>query len=279
MNETIIQRVIQHDLRLGFRGRRRDVFLLEELFWLACRYAGQAPSYDLRAKEAGLSLSDTVGTRRVGNDLRFLADTMLLHLIPPLELRRRRQRGSSKLCLVDHGLRASWLQEQVPLVPEALEGSWELSTSAGYIAESTLGSTASATPGLGLSHAPGRGTDPGIDFVFVVGDCRLPVEVKYQCRIDPVRDTQGIRSFVKKSANRASFGLLITRTDTPLENDLHIVSMPLSTFMLLAEHGAPFTSISRRRGSAPVLVNPVHSKSAPERACCRVSSKGSVLLR
>lgn len=133
-----------------------------------------------------------------------------------------------------HGLRASWLQEQVPLVPEALEGSQELSTSAGYIAESTLGSTASAIPGLRLSHVPGRGTDPEIDFVFVVGDRRLPVEVKYQRRIDPVRDAQGIRSFVKKSANRASFGLLITRTDTPLEDDPRIVSMPLATFMLLA---------------------------------------------
>ena len=58
LNETVIQRVIQHDLRLGSRGRRRDASLLEELFRLACRYAGQAPSYDLLAKEAGLSLSD-----------------------------------------------------------------------------------------------------------------------------------------------------------------------------------------------------------------------------
>ena len=234
LNETVIQRVIRHDLRLGSRGRRRDASLLEELFRLACRYAGQAPSYDLLAQEAGLSLSAKVGPQKARNYLRFLADTMLLHLIPPLELRRRRLQGRPKLCLVDHGLRASWLQEQVPLVPEALEGSQELSTSAGYIAESTLGSTASAIPGLRLSHVPGRGTDPEIDFVFVVGDRRLPVEVKYQRRIDPVRDTQGIRSFVKKSANRASFGLLITRTDTPLEDDPRIVSMPLSTFMLLA---------------------------------------------
>ena len=245
LNETVIQRVIQHDLRFGNRGRRRDAFLLEELFRLACRYAGLTPSYDLLADEARLSMGADVGHQRVANYLRFLADTMLLHLIPPLELRLKRRRGSPKLCLVDHSLRASWLQEQIPLAPDALVASPELSTMAGHIghiAESTLGATASGIPGLGIAHQPERGLDraciepirPLVDFVFTVGDRRLPVEVKYQRRIDPVRDTLGIRSFVEKSANRAPFGLLITQTDTPTEDAPHVVSMPLSTFMLLA---------------------------------------------
>ena len=97
---------------------------------------------------------------------------MLLHLIPPLELRLKRCRGSPN----DHGLRASWLQKQIPLTPEALAASPELSTMAGHITESTLGATASGIP----------------------------------------------------------FGLLITQTDTSTEDAPHIVSMPLSTFMLLA---------------------------------------------
>ena len=42
LNETVIRRVIQHDLRLGDRGRRRDENLLEEVFRLCCRYAGQS---------------------------------------------------------------------------------------------------------------------------------------------------------------------------------------------------------------------------------------------
>ena len=234
LNETVIQRVIQHDLRLGNRGRRRDAFLLEELFRLACRYAGLTPSYDLLADEARLSMGADVGRQRVANYLRFLADTMLLHLIPPLELRLKRRRGSPKLCLVDHGLRASWLQEQIPLAPEALAASPELSTMAGHIAESTLGATASGIPGLDIAHQPERGLDREVDFVFTVGDRRLPVEVKYQRRIDPVRDTLGLRAFVEKSANRAPFGLLITQTDTQTEDAPHVVSMPLSTFMLLA---------------------------------------------
>lgn len=209
-------------------------YLLEELFKLACRYAGLAPSSDLLADEARLSMGADVGHQRVANYLRILADTMLLHLIPTLELRLQRRRGSPKLCLVDHGLRASWLQEQIPLAPEALAASSELSTMAGYIAESTFGATASGIPGLGIAHQPERGLDREVDFVFTVGDRRLPVEVKYQRRIDPVRDTLGIRSFVEKSANRAPFGLLITQTDTPTEDAPHVVSMPLSTFMLLA---------------------------------------------
>ena len=43
LNETVIKRVIQHDLRTGERGRKRDENLLEELFRLVCRYAGQTP--------------------------------------------------------------------------------------------------------------------------------------------------------------------------------------------------------------------------------------------
>lgn len=43
LNETVIRRVIRHDLRMGDRGQKRDEHLLEEVFRLACRYAGQAP--------------------------------------------------------------------------------------------------------------------------------------------------------------------------------------------------------------------------------------------
>src|SRR5262249_11384783 len=65
LNETIIRRVIQHDLRVGERGRKRDAALLEELFRLACRYAGQAPSLETFAREAQRALTANVGTQRV----------------------------------------------------------------------------------------------------------------------------------------------------------------------------------------------------------------------
>ena len=65
LNETVIRRVIQHDLRAGARGRRRDAHLLEEVFRLACRYVGQAPSQELYLNEIGRSMRVSVGWQRV----------------------------------------------------------------------------------------------------------------------------------------------------------------------------------------------------------------------
>ena len=234
LNETVIKRVIQHDLRASSRGgRRRDAPLLEELFRLACRYAGQTPTVAMLAEESRLSLGANVGSQRVTQYLRFLADTLLIRMIPPLEIRLKRKRGSPKLCLADHGLRASWLQEQIPLTSDGLERRPELTTIAGHLAESIFGSVASTINGLDIAHFPPRGIEREVDFVLTVGARRVPVEIKYQRRIDPLRDTLGIRSFLDKSVNNASFGLLITQDNSGESDDPRIVTMPLSTFMLL----------------------------------------------
>ncbi len=233
LNETVIKRVIQDDLRVGSQGRKRDPQLLEELFRLACRYAGQAPTVSTLAEEVRLSLNANIGSQRVLHYLKFLGDTLLLRLIPPLEIRLKKRRGSSKLCLADHGLRASWLQEQIPLTPEALAERPELTALAGHLAESIFGSVASTIHGLDIAHFPERGLDREVDFVLTVGAQRLPVEVKYQRRIDPLADTLGIRSFIEKSVNNATFGLLITQDNCATVDDPRIVSLPLSTFMLL----------------------------------------------
>ncbi len=233
LNETVIKRVIQHDLRVGGRGRKRDAQLLEELFRLACRYAGQTPTVSTLADEARQSLGANIGSQRVTQYLKFLGDTLLLRLIPPLEIRLKRKRGSAKLCLVDHGLRASWLQEQIPLTSEALAEHPELTILAGHLAESIFGSVASTVHGLDIAHFPERGMDREVDFVLTVGAQRVPVEIKYQRRIDPLRDTLGIRSFLEKSVNNASFGLLITQDNSGEVDDPRIVSLPLSTFMLI----------------------------------------------
>ena len=233
LNDTVIKRVIQHDLRVGERGRRRDAQLLEELFRLSCRYAGQAPTTALLADEARRSLNANIGDQRVNHYLRFLGDTLLLRLIPPLEIRIKRRRGSSKLCLADHGLRASWLQEYIPLTPDGLSQQPELTTMAGHLAESIFGSVSVTIPGLDIAHFPERGPDREVDFVLTIGDRRIPVEIKYQRRIDPIRDTGGIRSFMEKSVNYAPFGLLITQDECPPIDDPRIVTMPLSSFMLI----------------------------------------------
>ncbi len=233
LNETVIKRVIQHDLRVGERGRKRDAALLEELFRLACRYAGQAPSPELFAREAQRALAANIGPQRIAAYMRFLADTLLLRVIPPLELRLKRRRGHQKICLVDHGLRASWLQEYVPLTPARLRVQPELTTMAGHLAESVVGATLSTINGLDISHFPERGNEPEVDFVLSIGARRIPLEVKYQARIDLLRDTEGLRAFLERTVNNAPFGILVAQTDDAQATDPRIVTLALSTLMLL----------------------------------------------
>ena len=67
----------------------------------------------------------------------------------------------------------------------------------------------------------------------MVGSVRIPVEIKYQRRIDPFRDTLGLRSFLEKSVNNAPFGILVTQDNSGTVEDPRIVSLSLSTFMML----------------------------------------------
>jgi predicted AAA+ superfamily ATPase len=232
LNETVIRRAIQHDLRMGPRGQRRDRHLLEELFRLVCRYAGQAPSLDFCVAEVGRALGAEVGWQRVLNYLKFLDGTLLVRLIEPLELRLKRRRGLLKLCLCDHALRAAWLQEVVPLTPQGLAEAPHLADLAGRIAESAVGYFFRSMLGLGVGHFPERGAEREVDFVLTVGDQRVPVEVKYRRRID-FGDTAGLRSFLEKAHYNAPFGILVTLTDEPASEDPRIVSLPLSSLLLL----------------------------------------------
>ena len=231
--ETVIKRVVRHDLGNGDDGRDHDAALIEELLRLVCRYAGQAPSASELAEQAGLALRAPVEGGSVVRHLGALADTLLVRLIPPLDIRLKKNRGGAKLCLADHALRACWLQEQIPLTPEALAARPELTAQAGHLAESVFGSVASAVSGLDVGHQPARGGDREVDFVLTVGVRRVPVEIKYQRRIDQRRDTSGLRAFLEKPANNASFGILITQAASGVVDDPRIVSLPLSTFLLL----------------------------------------------
>ena len=231
LNE-MVQRVILHDLRLGDRGRRRDPELLEETFRLACRYAGQSPGVKLFAREAQRSLGANVGDQRISSYLRFLDESLLIRLIRPLELRIKRTRGNRKICLADHGLRASWLQDAIPLDPRRLLDRPDLTQFAGHIAESAAGAHLRSITGLQVAHFPARTNEPEVDFVLTIGDRRIPLEVKYQARIDPLRDTEGLRSFLETRANNAPFGVLVTQTAVTVD-DPRIVSLPLSSLLLL----------------------------------------------
>jgi len=233
LNETVIRRVVQHDLRIGERGRRRDAALLEEVFRLACRYAGQAPAPGTYVAEIRQVMGADVGWKRILSYLRFLDGALLLRLIDPLEIRLKRRKGNVKLCLVDLGLRASWLQEVVPLDPEALERVPHLTDLAGHMAESVVGAFFSGIPHLDIAHFPERATEPEVDFVLTVGEKRIPVEVKYRRHIDPHRDTVGLRSFLERTHYNAPFAVLVTMEDGVTVPDPRIIPVSLRSLLLM----------------------------------------------
>ena len=233
LNETVIRRAIQHDLRMGARGQKRDEKLLEEVFRLCCRYAGQTPGQNVFVPEIQQALLGNIGWNRILNYLRFLDGTLLIRLIQPLELRLKRRKSSPKICLCDHALRASWLQEVVPLDPEGLAANPHLTDLAGHLAESALGYFLASLPNLDVAHFPARSTEPEVDFVLTIGTRRIPVEVKYRRRIDPHEDTRGLRAFLEKTVYNAPLGLLITLNDDVTVADPRIIPISLSAFLWL----------------------------------------------
>ena len=232
LNETVIRRAIQHDLRLGPRGQKRDAALLEEVFRLACRYIGQSPAQSLYLDEVRRAMHASIGWQRILAYLRFLDGTLLLRLIEPLELRLKKRRGATKLCLCDHALRAAWLQELVPLDPDALAVQPHLADLAGRIAESVAGYFLRSMVGLQVAHFPERAAEPEVDFVLTIGEQRIPLEVKYRRQVSH-NDTLALRAMIERTVYRAPFGILVTQQEEPGTDDPRIVSLPLSTLLLL----------------------------------------------
>jgi predicted AAA+ superfamily ATPase len=230
--ETVVKRAIQHDLRMGSRGVKRDENLLEEVFRLACRYIGQSPKQALYLDEIQRALDANVGWQRVLQYLKFLDGALLVRLIEPLELRLKKRKSPAKLVLSDHSLRAAWLQESVPIDPAGLAAAPHLTDLAGRIAESVVGQFFKSIVNLDLAYFPERGAEPEVDYVLTIGEQRVPVEVKYRRRIDHA-DTRGLRAFIEKAHYNAPFGLLVTLGDEPGSDDPRIVSIPLASLLLM----------------------------------------------
>jgi predicted AAA+ superfamily ATPase len=233
LNETVIRRVIGHDLRLGERGRKRDPRLLEEMFRMACRYVGQCPGPAFLAKEANQQLGANVGVQRVSHYLDFLDQTLLIRNIQPLEIRLKKRKGFAKLVVCDHALRAAWLQEVVPLSPVALDSAEEsLVTLAGRIAESVLGYYFVSLNGPDVAQVPGKTDVEEIDYVLTVGDHRIPVEVKYRRRVSG-KDFANLKGFLDQRANNAPLGLMVTRDFGYESPDPRIICVPLQAILMI----------------------------------------------
>lgn len=230
--ETVVRRAIQHDLRMGSRGVKRDEHLLEEVFRLACRYVGQSPRQALYVDEIRQALATDVGWQRVLQYLKFLDGALLVRLIEPLELRLKKRKSPAKLVLSDHSLRAAWLQEFVPIDAEGLHAAPHLTDLAGRIAESVVGQFFKSIVNLDVAYFPERGAEPEVDFVLTIGEHRIPVEVKYRRRVTH-DDTRGLRAFIEKSHYNAPFGLIVTLGDEAATDDPRIVSLPLPSLLLM----------------------------------------------
>lgn len=59
------------------------------------------------------------------------------------------------------------------------------------------------------------------------------LEIKYRQRIDPHRDTLGLRAFIEKSVYNAPFGILVTMNDGVIVPDPRIVCLSLPSLLLM----------------------------------------------
>lgn len=202
--------------------------------------------------EAGvLSLTEIAAFRGLDLGVPFLADNGLQPLLDQKFWEGLREHGKMMAAARDETFR--WFserggypldhqlgqingtirQELIPLEPEDLAHKLHLSALAEDRAKSVLSETLSTIRNLDVHRFPLRAVKPEMDCVLTIGTRRIPVEVKYQRKIDPLRDTEGIRTFLEKAANNAPFGLLVTQTDLETVTDPRIVALPLSTVMLL----------------------------------------------
>jgi predicted AAA+ superfamily ATPase len=233
----VVDRTLNHDLKAGPGGTTRDERVLEETFRRVCRYAGQAIRKARIREEVSEVLGASVPDKSVHDAIRFWANALLLHEIPPLEALTKKQAHPSKLCICDHIDREAWLQERVPITPRELaKVNQAVSTLAGHIIESDIGYYLKGICGLDVSWFPARKGEPEVDFVLTLGLHRIPIEVKY-CRGRPdAGDLAGLRSFCRQAKYHAPsgtpFGLLITQ-ELSGALDENIVALPAYALLSL----------------------------------------------
>ncbi len=229
----VVERTLVHDLRAGPDGRRRDRRVLEETFRRVCRYAGQGVRARFIKDEVAQVLGPGVRDKSVLDAIRFLANSLLVQEVPPLEALTKRQSHPPKLCLCDHFVREAWLQEAVPIAPRMLASANQaVSTTAGHIMESVIGYYLKGIPGADVSWFPERQQEPEVDFVVTMGLQRLPIEIKYRRAHPGGADLAGLRSFCEQAKYNAPFGLVITQ-ELSGRLDKNVIAVPAHAFLAL----------------------------------------------
>lgn len=229
----VINKTIESDPEHRRRAAPLDPAFVREVFRMVCRYAGQPVASKRIGDELHQLLQSPVSNAKVDEVIRFLADSLLIHRVPPLEMLAKKQGPPPKFCVSDHFVRNGVLQETIPLDPEALKGCNEaVATQAGHLVESVLGYFLKGIPGLELSWFPERPKEPEIDLVLTIGVSRIPIEVKYRRGAADGAARAGIDSFCTKPAYAAPFGIIVTQKGEGLVAD-NAIAVPASTFLLL----------------------------------------------
>ena len=227
----IVVNPIENDPALLTAKRSLDKNILRETFKLICRYPGQYIKTNKLSDEISRLYGKNVRKIDILESLQYLEDSMLISRIPPLELGKKRPLEGNKICLCDHFIRQSWLQEVVPISPRLLEDAPEsVSTLSGQIIEGIIGYNLNTIAGLDIAWFPERQKEPEIDYVLTMGLKRLPIEVKYRRDKPNNGDLAGIKSFCSQKKYNAQFGLVITQEYAgPIGNN--VIAIPASTFL------------------------------------------------
>ena len=229
--EDVVNKSIETDpVKVG-PHRLIDRGLIREVFRLVCRYAGQSVSKQQFSDQISAILGTGVKHTQVEEAMEFLANAMLMHRIPPLELLRKQQKNPLKIALCDHFVRNAWLKETIPLDPSELTKlNQAVSSMAGHLVESVVGYKLKGEPTVEVSWFPARKDEPEIDYVMTLGVKRIPIEIKYQATVSG-RDAKAADTFCSKPHYEASFGLVVTQNQVGKLGD-SCIAVPAAHLLL-----------------------------------------------
>ena len=198
MSDTSWEEICDEVVGKVVQRHRRASTLLKAVISACCQRAGEEITNEMIRAE----LKQVIGsTRRIAHYLRLLNETMLVRLIPTTKLGR-----DSGVVVSDHSLCVSLLGRRHVVVED--------------LAKNIVGYFLSVLSCARLYFH----SEASIDFVLAIGGQNLPIQTQLSKR-------EALRAFVTASEKRAPFGLIVGNQDCA--DDQHVISIPLSTFLLL----------------------------------------------